>query len=216
LHPRQSIGPRQHGLSNLAHECVGAGHGRLGLERIGVKVNAKGFVEVDEHRRTNVPGVWAIGDVIPGPMLAHKAEDEGIAVAEEIATPGAGHVNYDVIPSVIYTFPEVAWVGKNEEQLKAANVAYRVGKFPMAANSRAKTNDETDGFVKVLADKATDRVLGVHIIGANAGELIAEACLAMEYGASSEDIARTCHAHPTLSEALKEAAMAAYFQPIHA
>lgn len=137
----------------------------LGLEKLGVKVNSRGQVEVDAHRRTNVPNVWAIGDVIPGPMLAHKAEEEGIAVVEEIATPGAGHVNYDAIPSVIYTHPEVAWVGLNEEQLKAAGTKYRVGKFPFAANSRAKTNDETEGFVKVLADATTDRVLGVHIIG---------------------------------------------------
>jgi len=187
----------------------------LGLENAGVKVNQRGFVEVDHARRTNIPGIWALGDVIPGPMLAHKAEDEGIAVVEEIATSGAGHVNYDVIPSVIYTHPEVAWVGKTEEQLKAANLQYKVGKFVFAANSRAKTNDDSEGFVKFLTEAATDKILGVHMIGPNVGELIAEACLAMEYGASSEDVARTCHAHPTLSEAVKEAAMAAHFLPIH-
>jgi len=187
----------------------------LGLESVGVKTNQKGFIEVDHARRTNIPGVWAIGDVIPGPMLAHKAEEEGIAVVEEIATPGAGHVNYDVIPSVIYTHPEVAWVGKTEEQLKAANVNYKVGKFLFAANSRAKTNDDTEGFVKFLTEASTDKILGCHMIGPNVGELIAEACLAMEYGASSEDVARTCHAHPTLAEAVKEAALAAHFMPIH-
>eukprot|EP01128_Nolandella_sp_AFSM9_P008813 TRINITY_DN5483_c0_g1_i1.p1 TRINITY_DN5483_c0_g1~~TRINITY_DN5483_c0_g1_i1.p1 ORF type:complete len:489 (+),score=147.21 TRINITY_DN5483_c0_g1_i1:93-1559(+) len=188
----------------------------LGLENVGVKTNERGFVEVDHARQTNVPGIWAIGDVIPGPMLAHLAEDEGIAVAEEIATAGSGHVNYDVIPSVIYTHPEVSWVGKNEEELKAAGIEYNVGKFPFLANSRAKTNDDTEGFIKILADKKTDKVLGCHMIGPNVGELIAEVCLAMEYGASSEDIARTCHAHPTLSEGVKEAAMAAYSKPIHA
>jgi len=187
----------------------------LGLENINVKVNQRGFVEVDAHRKTNIPGVWAIGDVIPGPMLAHKAEEEGIAVVEDIASPGVGHVNYNVIPSVIYTFPEVAWVGKTEEQLKTERVKYTSGKFPFAANSRAKTNDETEGFIKFLSDAETDRVLGCHMIGPNVGELIAEVGLAMEYGASCEDIARTCHAHPTLSEATKEAAMATYSKPIH-
>jgi len=187
----------------------------LGLENVGIQTNNRGFIEVDAHRRTKVPSVWAIGDVIPGPMLAHKAEEEGIAVIEEIATPGSGHVNYDAIPSVIYTHPEVAWVGKTEEQLKTAGIKYNIGKFPFLANSRAKTNDDTEGFVKFLSDATTDRVLGCHIIGPNAGELIAESVLAIEYGASSEDIARTCHAHPTLSEAVKEAAMAAYNKPIH-
>jgi len=187
----------------------------LGLESVGVKVNKRGFVEVDNMRRTNVEGIWAIGDVIPGPMLAHKAEEEGIAVIEDIVQPGVGHVDYDVIPSVIYTNPEVAWVGKTEEILQKEGKKYNVGKFPFAANSRAKTNDETDGFVKFLADAETDRVLGCHMIGSNVGELIAEVCVAMTYGASSEDIARTCHAHPTLSEATKEAAMAAYSKPIH-
>eukprot|EP01123_Difflugia_compressa_P009318 TRINITY_DN3053_c0_g1_i1.p1 TRINITY_DN3053_c0_g1~~TRINITY_DN3053_c0_g1_i1.p1 ORF type:complete len:473 (-),score=103.72 TRINITY_DN3053_c0_g1_i1:159-1367(-) len=187
----------------------------LGLENINIKVNNRGFIEVDPHRRTSVPGVWAIGDVIPGPMLAHKAEDEGIAVVEDIASPGVGHVNYDVIPSVIYTHPEVAWIGKTEEQLKTEGKKYNIGKFPFAANSRAKTNDETEGFVKFLSDPETDKVLGCHMIGPNVGELIAEVGLGMEYGASCEDIARTCHAHPTLSEAVKEAAMSAYSKPIH-
>jgi dihydrolipoamide dehydrogenase len=187
----------------------------LGLENIGLQTNKRGFIEVDSHRKTKVPGVWAIGDVIPGPMLAHKAEEEGIAVIEEIASPGSGHVNYEAIPSVIYTHPEVAWVGKTEEQLKEAGVKYNKGKFPFVANSRAKTNDDTEGFIKFLSDASTDRVLGCHMIGTNVGELIAEATLAIEYGASSEDIARTCHAHPTLSEAVKEAAMATYNLPIH-
>jgi len=188
----------------------------LGLDTIGVKVNQRGFIEVDDHRRTNVSGVWALGDVIPGPMLAHKAEEEGIAVVEDIASGElVGHVNYDTVPSVIYTYPEVAWIGKTEEQLQAAGIKYKIGKFPFAANSRAKTNDETEGFIKFLADAETDRVLGCHMIGNNVGELIAEVGLAMEYGASCEDIARTCHAHPTLSEATKEAAMAAYSKAIH-
>jgi len=187
----------------------------LGLENIGLQTNKRGFIEVDEHRKTKIPGVWAIGDVIPGPMLAHKAEEEGIAVIEEIASPGSGHVNYDAIPSVIYTNPEVSWVGKTEEQLKTAGIKYNIGKFPFLANSRAKTNDDTEGFIKFLSDATTDRILGCHMIGSNVGELIAEAVLAIEYGASSEDIARTCHAHPTLSEAVKEAAMSAYNKPIH-
>jgi len=187
----------------------------LGLENVGVKVNQRGFIEVDHHRKTNVPGIWAIGDVIPGPMLAHKAEEEGIAVIEDIASPGVGHVDYNVIPSVIYTFPEVAWIGKTEEQLKNEGIKYNIGKFPFSANSRAKTNDEIEGFIKFLSDATTDRVLGCHMIGPNVGELISEVGLAMSYGASCEDIARTCHAHPTLSEATKEAAMAAYGKPIH-
>ncbi len=161
-----------------------------------------------------MPGIYAIGDVIAGPMLAHKAEDEGVAVAEIIAGK-AGHVNYDVIPNVIYTSPEVASVGKTEEELKAANVAYNVGKFPFTANGRAKANQQTDGFVKILADAKTDRVLGVHIIGADAGNMIAEAAIAMELGAAAEDIARTCHAHPTLPEAVKEAALAVDKRAIH-
>ena len=186
----------------------------LNLEAIGVEVDQRGRVVVDDQYNTSCKGVKCIGDATFGPMLAHKAEDEGIAAAEIIAS-GYGHVNYDVIPSVIYTYPEVAWVGKSEETLKAEGVEYKVGKFPFMANSRAKTNDETDGFVKFVVEKETDRVLGVHIIGPNAGEMIASACLAMEYSASAEDIARTCHAHPTLSEAFKEAALASYDKPIN-
>ncbi len=179
----------------------------LGLEAAGVAKDNKGRVVVDAHYATNVPGIYAIGDVIAGPMLAHKAEDEGVAVAEILAGQ-AGHVNYDVIPNVIYTFPEVASVGKSEEELKAAGIAYNAGKFPFTANGRAKVNQQTDGFVKILADAKTDRVLGVHIVGADAGNMIAEAAVAMEFGAAAEDIARTCHAHPTQSEAVKEAALA--------
>ena len=178
----------------------------LGLEAAGIATD-RGQIVTDPHYRTNVEGVYAIGDVVKGPMLAHKAEDEGVALAELLAGK-AGHVNYAVIPSVIYTAPEVAWVGKTEEQLKADGVAYKAGKFPFAANARAKVAGDTEGFVKVLADAATDRVLGVHMIGPDAGNMIGEAALAMEFGASSEDIARTCHAHPTLSESLKEAALA--------
>ena len=179
----------------------------LGLEGIGLAKDTSGRVIIDSHFRTNVPGIFAIGDVVAGPMLAHKAEDEGIAVAEIIAGQ-AGHVNYDVIPNVVYTFPEVAAIGKTEEELKKAGVAYNVGKFPFTANGRAKVNHQTDGFVKILADAKTDRVLGVHIIGADAGNMIAEAAVAMEFGAAAEDIARTSHAHPTLTEAVKEAALA--------
>src|SRR5215468_3977523 len=179
----------------------------LGLETIGLKLDNHGRVQVDGRFATSVPGIYAIGDVIAGPMLAHKAEDEGVAAAEIIAGK-AGHVNYDVIPNVIYTFPEVASIGKSEEELKAAGIAYNTGKFPFTANGRAKVNMQTVGFVKILADAKTDRVLGVHIVGADAGNMIAEAAVAIELGASSEDIARTCHAHPTLTEAVKEAAMA--------
>ena len=186
----------------------------LGLETVGVKLDNRGRIAVDAHFATNVPGIFAIGDVIAGPMLAHKAEDEGVAAAEIIAGR-AGHVNYDVIPNVIYTFPEVASIGKSEEELKAAGVAYNIGKFPFMANGRAKVNQTTDGFVKILADAKTDRVLGVHILGPDAGNMIAEAAVAMEFGASSEDIARTCHAHPTLTEAVKEAAMAVEKRSIH-
>ena len=185
----------------------------LGLEAVGVAME-RGRVTIGSHFETNVPGIYAIGDVVRGPMLAHKAEDEGVAVAEILAGK-AGHVNYDVIPGVVYTFPEVASVGRSEEELKAANVAYNVGKFPFTANGRARANRATDGFVKVLADKATDRVLGVHIIGAGAGEMIHEAAVLMEFGGSSEDLARTCHAHPTMSEAVKEAAMAVEKRQIH-
>ena len=186
----------------------------LGLEAAGVKMDNRGRVSIDAHYRTNVPGIYAIGDVVAGPMLAHKAEDEGVAAAEIIAGQ-AGHVNYDAIPNVVYTFPEIASVGKTEEELKAAGIAYNVGKFPFTANGRAKVNLTTDGFVKILADAKTDRVLGVHILGPDAGNMIAEAAIAMEFGASSEDIARTCHAHPTLTEAVKEAAMAVAKRSIH-
>ncbi|MBX9591516.1 MAG: dihydrolipoyl dehydrogenase [Hyphomonadaceae bacterium] len=186
----------------------------LGLEAAGVKLDNKKRVVVDHRFQTNVPGIYAIGDVIDGPMLAHKAEDEGMAVAEILAGQ-AGHVNYDVIPNVIYTFPEVASVGKGEEELKAAGLAYKVGKFPFTANGRAKVNKTTDGFVKVLADAATDRILGVHIIGAAASEMIAEAAVIMEFGGSAEDLARTCHAHPTLTEAVKEAALSVDKRAIH-
>ena len=177
----------------------------LGLETVGITPDKRGFIETD-HWRTSVPGVWAIGDVTHGPMLAHKAEDEAVACIETIAGK-AGHVNYGIIPGVVYTFPEVAFVGKTEEELKEAGVAYKVGKFPFTANSRAKINHEGDGFVKVLADAATDRVLGVHMIGPSVGEMIGEYCVAMEFSAASEDIARTCHPHPTRSEALRQAAM---------
>jgi dihydrolipoamide dehydrogenase len=186
----------------------------LGLEGAGVKLDNRGRVVVDAHYATNVPGIYAIGDVIAGPMLAHKAEDEGMALAEMLAGQ-AGHVNYDVIPNVIYTFPEVASVGKTEEELKEAKVAYNSGKFPFTANGRAKVNMTTDGFVKILADAKTDRVLGVHIVGPDAGTMIAEAAVAMEFGAAAEDIARTCHAHPTLTEAVKEAALAVAKRAIH-
>ena len=186
----------------------------LGLEAAGVKRDNRGRVVVDGHFASSVPGIYAIGDVIAGPMLAHKAEDEGVAVAEILAGQ-AGHVNYDVIPNVVYTFPEIASVGKSEEELKEAGIAYRAGKFPFSANGRAKVNLTPEGFVKILADAGTDRVLGVHIVGADAGNMIAEAAVAMEFGASSEDIARTCHAHPTLSEAVKEAALAVDKRSIH-
>jgi dihydrolipoamide dehydrogenase len=186
----------------------------LGLKEAGVKLDERGRIAVDHYYATNVPGIWAIGDVIAGPMLAHKAEDEGVAVAE-ILVGQAGHVNYDAIPNVVYTYPEIATVGKSEDELKAAGVSYNVGKFPMTANGRAKVNKTTDGFVKILADAKTDRVLGVQLICADAGNMIAEAVLAMEFGASAEDIARTCHAHPTLPEAVKEAAMAVAKRAIH-
>jgi dihydrolipoamide dehydrogenase len=186
----------------------------LNLEAAGIQLNRRGQIEVDHDFKTGVEGVYAIGDVTPGPMLAHKAEDEGIAVAEILAGQ-IGIVNHDVIPGVVYTFPEIAAVGKTEEELKEAGVEYKTGKFPMMANSRAKTNRETDGFVKVIADARTDRVLGVHIIASVAGTMIAQAAQAMEFGATSEDIAYTCHAHPTHSEAVKEAAMAVTGKPIH-
>jgi dihydrolipoamide dehydrogenase len=186
----------------------------LGLKEIGVKMDERGRVVTDHYYATSVPGIWAIGDVIAGPMLAHKAEDEGVAVAE-ILVGQAGHVNYDVIPAVVYTMPEIASVGKSEEDLKAAGIAYNAGKFPFTANGRAKANQQTDGFVKVIADAKTDRVLGVHIVGSDAGNMIAEAAVLMEFGGSAEDLARTCHAHPTLPEAVKEAAMAVAKRAIH-
>ncbi len=186
----------------------------LGAKEAGVEIDARGFVKVDNHFRTNVAGIYAIGDVIGGQMLAHKAEEEGVALAEMLAGQ-AGHVNYDAIPGVVYTWPEVANVGKTEEQLKAEGVAYKTGKFPFSANGRARANGDIDGFVKILADAKTDRVLGCHIIGPAAGDLIAEVVLGMEFAAAAEDIARTCHAHPALGEAVKEAALAVAGRPIH-
>ncbi len=186
----------------------------LGLAEVGIALDQRKRIVVDAHFQTNVGGIYAIGDVIAGPMLAHKAEDEGMALAEILAGQ-AGHVNYDVIPGVVYTFPEVATVGKTEEELKAAGIAYNAGKFPFTANGRAKVNRTTDGFVKVLADATTDRILGVHMIGPHVGEMIAEAAVIMEFGGSAEDLARTCHAHPTLTEAVKEAALSVAKRPIH-
>mmetsp|Transcript_28347 Transcript_28347/g.25156 ORF Transcript_28347/g.25156 Transcript_28347/m.25156 type:complete len:292 (+) Transcript_28347:632-1507(+) len=187
---------------------------KLGAKEAGIKLDDKGRVLIDEHFKTNVNGIYAIGDVVSGPMLAHKAEEEGIACVELIAGKG-GHVNYNAIPNVVYTYPEVASVGKTEEELKSEGVQYTKGSFPMVANSRAKANDDTEGIIKILSDKKTDRILGIHIIGPNAGEMIAEGTLGVEYGASAEDIGRTCHAHPTLAEAFKEACMSAYDKPIH-
>ena len=186
----------------------------LNLEKIGVELDKRGSVKVNKNFQTNIKNIYAIGDVIEGPMLAHKAEEEGIAVAELISSQ-SGHVNYDTIPSVVYTSPEVASIGKTEEQLKEKGIKYKIGKFPFLANSRAKAIDESEGFVKILADSTTDKVLGVHIIGQHAGEMIAEMSVAMEFGASSEDIARTCHAHPTFSEAIKEAALSVEKRQIH-
>ena len=186
----------------------------LRAEHVGLALDDRGRVEVDASLKTNLDGVWAIGDVVTGPMLAHKAEDEGVAVAERIAGL-PGHVNYDAIPFVVYTDPEVAWVGQTEEQLKDSGVPYRAGKFPFMANGRAKALESTEGFVKILAHAETDRVLGVHIVGFKAGELIAEATLGLELGASAEDIARTSHAHPTLTEVFREAAMAVDQRAIH-
>jgi dihydrolipoamide dehydrogenase len=186
----------------------------LNLETLGVKLDEKKRIKTDKNFQTNIRNIYAIGDVIKGPMLAHKAEDEGIAVAENIAGQ-SGHVNYDTIPAVIYTSPEVAYVGKTEEQLKEANIKYKIGKFSFMANSRAKAIDEAEGFVKILADEKTDKILGAHIIGQHAGELIAEIGVGMEFGASAEDIARTCHAHPTFSEAVKEAALSVDKRAIH-
>ena len=186
----------------------------LGLDKAGVKLTAHGRIAVDAHLQTSVPGIYAIGDVIDGPMLAHKASEDGIACVETIAGQ-KGHVDWNLVPSVLYTQPEVAWVGKTEEQLKAADVAYKIGKYPFTADPRSRANGATEGFVKVLADKATDKVLGVHIIGAEAGTMIAESVMAMEFSASAEDIGRVCHAHPTVNEAMKEAALAAWEKPIH-
>ena len=186
----------------------------LNLKKVGIELDDKGRIRTGKNFDTNIPNIFAIGDVISGPMLAHKAEEEGIAVAEYLAGK-YGHVNYDVIPGVVYTSPEVAYVGKTEEELKLKKISYNVGKFPFLANSRAKINDEADGFVKILADKTTDKILGVHMIGPDVGNMIAEMALAMEFGASAEDVARTCHAHPTLTEAIKEAALAVDKRPIH-
>ncbi len=186
----------------------------LGLDSVGVARDERGRVQTDAHYATNIPGIYAIGDVIAGPMLAHKAEDEGVALAERIAGQ-AGHVNYAAIPGVVYTWPEVASVGQTEEELKAAGTAYNVGKFPFTANGRARAMGDTDGFVKLLADKTTDRLLGAHVLGPDAGALIAELVTAIEFGASAEDVARTCHAHPTLSEAVKEAALAVDGRALH-
>jgi dihydrolipoamide dehydrogenase len=216
-----TVEPAQGGVAeDIACDVVLVSIGRkpftegLGLEDAGVEMDGRGVIQVDDNFKTNVDGIYAIGDVIPGAMLAHKAEEEGIACVERMAGQ-ATHINYDAIPSVVYTWPEAASVGKTEEQLKADNVAYNKGSFPFMANSRARANGDTDGFVKILADAATDEVLGVHIIGPDAGTLIAELALAMEFGASSEDIARTCHAHPTLNEAVKEAALDVEGAPIH-
>ena len=186
----------------------------LNLKKVGIELDDKGRIKTGKNFDTNIPNIFAIGDVISGPMLAHKAEEEGTAVAEYLAGK-YGHVNYDVIPGVVYTSPEVAYVGKTEEELKLKKISYNVGKFPFLANSRAKINDEADGFVKILADKTTDKILGVHMIGPDVGNMIAEMALAMEFGASAEDVARTCHAHPTLTEAIKEAALAVDKRPIH-
>ena len=188
--------------------------GDIGLEAAGVALDERGFIKADAHFKTTAPGIYAIGDVLRGPLLAHKAEEEGIALAEMLAGK-AGHVNYDVIPGVVYTWPEVASIGKTEEQLKSEGASYSVGKFPFTANARARAIGSTDGFVKILADKATDRILGAHIIGPDAGTLIAEIATAMEFGASSEDVARTCHAHPSLNEAVKEAALAVEGRALH-
>ncbi len=206
---------------SLTADCVLVATGRkpfvdgLGLEALGVEMTDRGQIAIDKHFQTNVKGVYAIGDAVPGLMLAHKAEDEGVAIAEILAGQ-AGHVNYDVIPGVVYTHPEVATVGKTEEQLKDEGRAYKVGKFPFLGNARAKANHAGEGFVKILADKDTDRILGAHIIGPMAGDLIHEVCVAMEFGAAAEDLARTCHAHPTYSEAVREAALALGDGAIHA
>ncbi len=209
-------GPAEEILADVVLVSIGrrAYTDGLGLAEAGVALDDRGRVVVDAHYNTNVPGIHAIGDVIAGPMLAHKAEEEGVALAERMAGQ-AGHVNYDVIPGVVYTWPAVASIGRTEDDLKKAGVSYKVGKFPFTANGRARAMGTTDGFVKVLADSETDRILGAHIIGPDAGGLIAELATAMEFGASSEDVARTCHAHPSLSEAVKEAALAVEGRALH-
>lgn len=216
-----TIEPAAGGASeNLKADIVLVAVGRkpytegLGLEAVGVQLDERKRIVVDHHFQTNVPGIYAIGDVIAGPMLAHKAEEEGVILAEMLAGQ-TGHIDYDLVPGVVYTWPEVAQVGRTEEQIKAAGIAYNVGKFPFSANGRARAMNCTDGFVKIIADAKTDRVLGVHIVGPEAGTLIAEAAAVMEFGGSSEDIARTCHAHPTLQEAIKEAALAVDKRTIH-
>ncbi|MEG8099139.1 dihydrolipoyl dehydrogenase [Candidatus Liberibacter brunswickensis] len=186
----------------------------LGLETIGINVDHRGFIEIGEGFKTSIPNIYAIGDVVRGPMLAHKGEDEGIAVAE-IISGQKGHVNYGIIPNVVYTHPEVASIGKTEEQLKYENKSYKIGRFPFSANGRARSMNSTDGFVKILADKNSDRVEGVHIVGTGAGEMIHEAAVLMEFGGSSEDLARICHAHPTMSEVVREAALSCFDKPIH-
>ena len=186
----------------------------LDTDKVGLKLTDRGQIEVDSHCRTNLPGVWAVGDVVAGPMLAHKAMEEGVMVAEEMAGQ-AGHCNFETVPWVIYTSPEIAWVGRTEQQLKAEGVAYKVGKIPFAANGRALGMGDSGGFVKMLSDAQSDRILGLHIIGANASELISEGVVAMEFGAASEDLARICHAHPTLSEVVHEAALACDKRPLH-
>ncbi|MEO8715377.1 MAG: FAD-dependent oxidoreductase, partial [Acetobacteraceae bacterium] len=209
-------GPRQEISADVVLVAVGrrASTEGLNLDSIGVATDERGRVRTDAHWATNIPGIYAIGDVIAGPMLAHKAEEEGVALAERLAGQ-AGHVNYAVIPGVVYTWPEVAAIGQTEEELKAAGTEYRVGKFPFTANGRARAMGDTDGFVKILAVKTTDRILGAHIIGPDAGTLIAELATAMEFGAAAEDVARICHAHPTLSEAVKEAALAVEGRALH-
>ena len=214
------VSDRLHLPSKIESDVVLVAIGRrpytagLGLENIGIETDEKGRLIIDQEYRTKYPHIRVIGDCTFGPMLAHKAEEEGVAAVEFI-TKGYGHVNYNAIPSVMYTYPEVAWVGQNEQELKQSGQKYKVGTFPFSANSRAKTNLDTEGMVKFIADADTDRILGIHIIGPNAGEMIAEGTLAIEYGASSEDVGRTSHAHPTLSEAFKEAAMATYGKAIH-
>jgi dihydrolipoamide dehydrogenase len=218
---RLAVEPAKGGaVEELAADVVLVAIGRraytegLGLAEVGVQLDERGRVKTTDGFATSVPGIWAIGDVIAGPMLAHKAEDEGVALAERLAGQHS-HVNYEAIPGVVYTWPEVAAVGATEEELKSRGIAYRAGRFPFSANGRARAMGETEGFVKILADAATDRLLGAHILGPDAGTLIAELALAIEFGASSEDVARTSHAHPSLNEAVKEAALATHGKPLH-